>query len=126
MKEKMISVTSQYFGALSSLDRERYLACFTADAELRDPFGGKPFDGVEGLNKWFTGLERAWSKFVIEPDSLFVGGNRVAAAWQARAVAKSEKGAAFSGINVFFFNDGGLIQRLEGYWDFQEMLTQIS
>ena len=107
MKEKMISVTSQYFGALSSLDRERYLACFTADAELRDPFGGRPFDGVEGLNKWFTGLERTWSKFVIEPDSLFVGGNRVAVAWQTRAVAKSGKGATFSGINVYFLMMGG-------------------
>jgi len=125
MKERMISVTNQYFAALSTMDREKYLACFTSDAELRDPFGGKPFDGREGLKKWFAGLERTWSKFIIEADSLFVGGNRVAVGWHTQAISKSGNEAAFSGINVFSFDGGGLVQRLEGYWDFEGMLSQI-
>jgi len=78
------------------------------------------------LNKWFTGLERIWFKFVIEPDSLFVGGNRVAVAWYTWAFSKSAKEAAFTGIKVFSFDGGGAYPATGGYWDFQEMMSQIS
>lgn len=126
MKEMMISVSERYFKALSDLDREAYLSCFSENAELLDPYGGRHFDGREGLEKWFNGMERTWSKFSMIPTDFFPSGDRVAVPWVAEATAKSDKTAKFSGINVFTVDESGLIVRLEGYWDASAMMSQIS
>ena len=125
MTTKMITISRRYFEALSALDRGAYLACFAEDAELHDPYGGRPFSGHQGLSKWFDGLERTWSTFTILPGDYYVSGDRVAMAWEAEAEAASGKRAVFAGINVFTVGDDGLISRLEGYWDFAAMLAQI-
>ncbi len=125
MTTKMISTCRRYFEALSALDRGAYLACFAEDATLHDPYGGRPFSGHPGLSKWFDGMERTWSTLTMRPGDYHVSGDRVAATWEAEAVALSGKRAVFSGINVFTIGDGGLITMLEGYWDFATMLAQI-
>ena len=122
----MTSVSSRYFEALSDLDRDAYFSCFSAEAVLNDPYGGKPFKGLEGLEKWFAGMETTWSEFSMEPLAEFHGGNRIATHWQAEGSAHSGKRAAFSGINIFTIDESGLIIQLEGYWDFRSMITQIS
>jgi steroid delta-isomerase-like uncharacterized protein len=121
----MISITSRYFEALSDLDQEAYLSCFAARAELHDPYGGRPFVGRDGLEKWFEGMLRTWSEFAMRPESTFVSGDRVAVQWQAEGRAKSGKRAEFGGINVFTVDSDGLISRLQGYWDFAAMVAQI-
>jgi steroid delta-isomerase-like uncharacterized protein len=126
MVAMMISVSNRYFQALSALDRDAYLSCFSAEASLNDPYGGRPFTGQKGLSTWFTGMERTWSEFSMEPNAEFISGNRIAVHWQAAGSATSGKTAAFSGINVFTVNESGLITQLEGYWDLQSMLAQIS
>lgn len=126
MKEKMISISERYFKVLNNLDREAYLSCFSEDAELRDPYGSRPFYGREGLEKWFTGMKRTWSEFSMKPAEYFPGGERVAVSWVAEATAQSGKTAKFSGINVFTIGESGLIDRLEGYWDAATMMSQIS
>ena len=124
--EMMISASDRYFKALSELDIDAYLSCFSPDAELFDPYGGRPFKGNEGLVKWFEGMERTWSKFTMNSVANFVSGDREAVQWQATGSAHSGREAHFSGINVFTMDDTGLITRLEGYWDFKSMLAQIS
>ena len=57
----MISVVESYFEALNRIDREAYLACFTEDAIVMDPYGGRPFEGQQGLNKFMDGMERTWA-----------------------------------------------------------------
>ena len=126
MMRTMASVTDSYFQALSRLDVDAYTQCFRADAELLDPYGGRPFSGIEGLKKWFSGIERTWSMFSMEPQAHYSSGDRVAVMWRAVGRAHSGREAAFSGINVFTIDADGLIARLEGYWDFQAMLAQIS
>ncbi|UCG23737.1 MAG: nuclear transport factor 2 family protein [Chloroflexota bacterium] len=125
MKTKMISISSRYFEALSNLDRGAYLNCFAADAELHDPYGGRPFAGRTGLEKWFTGMDRTWSEFAMRPGACFVSGDRIAVQWQAEGLARSGKRAEFAGVNVFTVDEDGLISRLEGYWDFAALLDQI-
>lgn len=125
MTTKMILNCRRYFEALSAMDRQAYVACFSEDAVVHDPYGGRPINGRQGLSKWFDGLERTWSTFLIEPGDFHVSGNRVAATWTVRAEAQSGKPAVFSGIDVFTVGDDELISRLEGYWDFAAMLAQI-
>jgi len=121
----MISIFSRYFEALSTLDKDAYMNCFAAGAELHDPYGGRPFIGRDGLEKWFEGMERTWSEFTMRPGAAFVSGDRAAVQWQAEGLSHSGKRADFAGINVFTVGEDGLISRLEGYWDYAAMVAQI-
>jgi steroid Delta-isomerase len=126
MKEMMISAFNRYFAAVNSLDREAYLACFSEDAVVMDPYGGRVLEGRDGLNKFFNGMERTWNTFAMTPQEYFISGNRAAVRWNSEATAKSGKTAQFAGINVFNVNEDGLIDRMEGYWDAAAMMAQIS
>lgn len=122
----MVSITDNYFAALNGIDRATYLACFTAEAELLDPYGARPFLGQAGLHKFMDGMERTWQSFQMTPGTAYAAGDRVAIPWTCTATAKSGKTAQFAGINLFTLTADGLISRLEGYWDFRAMVAQIS
>jgi ketosteroid isomerase-like protein len=126
MKEMMISASDRYFAALQKIDRDAYIACFSEDAEVHDPYGSRPFAERSGLEKWFQGLDRTWQSFDIEPLISFTSGDRIAVQWNAEAASKSGKSAVFEGINVFTINEDGLIILQESYWDMSEMIAQIS
>lgn len=120
------STISNYFAALNGMNRAAYVACFTDDAEVLDPYGGRPLQGTAGLNKFMDGLERTWATFTMTTYEGYGAGDRFAVRWTASATAKSGKTAHFGGINLFTLNSDGLITRLEGYWDFKAMVAQIS
>ena len=126
MTTKMTSAFSRYFSALNNLDQAAYVACFSDNSELRDPYGGKIFTGSSGLKKWFQSMESTWAEFNIQPESSFESGDRVAVQWTASGSSKTGKTAQFSGINVFTIDDAGLIFRLDGYWDVAAMLAQLA
>lgn len=122
----MTSTISNYFAALNEMDREAYLACFNLKAILLDPYGRRPLHGTNGLNIFMDDFERTWAHFQIKPGEQYASGDRVAVSWTAKGTTRPGKTADFSGINVFTLNDDGLITQLEGYWDFQAMVAQIS
>jgi ketosteroid isomerase-like protein len=122
----MADIIGEYFDAISGIDRQAYLACFSHDAIVLDPYGGRPLQGIDGLNKFMDGMERTWSGFTMKPGESFASGARVAVNWTAVATAKTGRTAEFAGINVFTMDDNGLVSQLEGYWDFKAMLAQIS
>lgn len=115
----------RYFRALNQINRQAYLDCFTAEATVLDPYGGRPLQGQEGLNKFMDGLERTWATFEMVPGREFPAGDRVAVSWEATATSQAGKTATFAGINLFTLSETGQISRLEGYWDFKAMLAQI-
>lgn len=121
----MNSAIDKYVSAVNTLNREAYIAAFTDDAVVADPYGGRPFEGTAGLAKFFTGMERTWDAFEMVLGQPYAGGDRVAVGWSVRATAKSGKQAEFTGINVFTITEDGQISRLEGYWDMEQMLAQI-
>lgn len=125
MTTTMNSAIEAYRQALNGRDQAAYVACFTEDAVLLDPYGPRALEGVDGLQRFFKGFEQTWATFTMtfaEPHS---SGDRVAVAWSVTAVAHNGHDAAFSGINVFTVNADGKISRLEGYWDVRAMLAQI-
>jgi steroid delta-isomerase-like uncharacterized protein len=126
MTEMMILASDRYFAALKKIELDAYVACFSENAEVHDPYGSRPFVGHDGLEKWFQGFDRTWQSFDIEPLISFNGGDRIAVQWQTKATSKSGKSATFEGINVFTINEDGLIARQESYWDMSDMIAQIS
>lgn len=115
----------RYFAALNQMDRDAYVACFTTEATVQDPYGARPLQGAAGLNKFMDGMERTWQSFEMTPTAHYAAGDRVAAPWTCQATAKSGKQAQFSGVNVFTLGEDGRITQLEGYWDFKGMIAQI-
>ena len=126
MTDSIRSTSDNYFAAVSQLDQAAYLACFASDAVVHDPYGGRAWQGHEGLTKFFGGMERTWASFTMTPGESHVSGNRLATTWTAQGVSKNDKTAQFAGINVFTVNEDGLITQLEAYWDFKAMVAQIS
>ncbi len=124
MTEANATVTA-YFEALNAIDREAFLACFAEDAVAQDPYGAATFEGRDGLNKFFDGMERTWREFQMAPQAFYVSGDRVAAPWKTTAVAGNGKQATFEGVNVFTLDDSGKIRALEAYWDIKAMIGQI-
>ena len=122
---EMAPAVAAYFDALNKIDREEYVACFTQDAILRDPYGGPLREGETGLHEFFDTMEQTWSKFEMEPQGAYKSGDRVAVPWTARATAHSGKTADFAGVNLFTLGEEGRIKELQGYWNFKEMLAQI-
>lgn len=118
-------VVTAYFSALNRIDRSAFLDCFQQDAVARDPYGAATFEGHEGLNKFFDGMERTWSSFQMEPQDSFAAGDRVAVPWHTSAKTKNGKEATFSGVNVFTIDEEGKIRELDAYWDIKAMLRQI-
>ena len=119
------SSVDRYFRAVSELDRDAYLDSFSRDAVLRDPYNGPEHRGQPGLNAFFDGLEKTWDSFEMVPEEAYRSGSRVAVPWKASGTAKSGKTADFAGVNVFSLDDDGRIERLEGYWDYEEMVAQL-
>ena len=126
MKAKMITACEKYFHALNKIDRQVFLACFSDNAQVLDPYGARMVEGIDGLNRWFSGMENTWSEFSIQSNEYYVSGDRCAVEWEARATAKTGNQARFKGINIFTISESGLVSRLEAYWDAAEMMTQIS
>lgn len=123
--KRMISASSNYFQALNNQDKDGFLSCFAPEAALNDPYGGRPYLGSEGLNKWFDGFTKTWQEFVIQAGEPYISGDRLAVSWDARGTAHTGKEAKFEGIDVFTIDDSGQIVRMDGYWDAQSMLAQI-
>jgi ketosteroid isomerase-like protein len=126
MKAKMITACEKYFHALNKIDRQAFMACFTEEAQIFDPYGSRMVEGKPGLNRWFDGMEKTWSEFSIKPGEYYIAGERCAVEWAATATAQSGKQAQFKGIDVFTVSETGLISSLEAYWDAAEMMSQIS
>jgi steroid delta-isomerase len=122
----MTSAINDYFAALNSINRAAYLACFAPNATVQDPYGGRTFEGHDGLGRWFNGLERTWESFTMTPGDSFAVADRVAVAWTAEARSHQGKKARFAGINLFTLGEDGLITRLEGYWDAAAMIAQLA
>ena len=115
---------SDYFAALNALDRRGYVACFTPDALVRDPYGGRELRGEAGLNKFFDGMLHTWERFTMSAGEAYASGDRLAVTWRTEATAKSGKTARFAGVNIFTL-EGEKISRLDGYWDFKAMVAQL-
>jgi ketosteroid isomerase-like protein len=93
-----------YGSALDYGDRERFLQCFTPDAEYvvdtrSDPAAGFTFHGRDELDGYFTGHSHApdaWHKHVTTNPSVTVDGDRASAiSYFVRVDAGAEPGPAF-------------------------------
>jgi len=123
--QQQINIVEAYLRALNSMNLDDYMALFTPECVVNDPYGTQPYQGREGLQKFFNGVQETWHFFEMRNDSVYPGGpDRLAVRWSVSGTAKNTKTAEFSGISIFQFS-GDKISGLDAYWHLGNMLRQI-
>jgi steroid delta-isomerase len=123
--DAMRSVVSMYFSAFHTKDAERWVACFAPDAVSHEPAAPVPLQGHAALRQFFQGLGGTFKSIELSQDHVFVRGNRVAVKFTGRGTGTNGRAVTMEGIDVFEFNDNGMIQTLWGYWDPAAMMAQL-
>lgn len=121
----LMEIAENYVKALNTFDEAAYLALFTDNAVVNDPYGTAEFLGEEGLKRFFKGLTDTWRYFEMRADKFYPGdGNRLAVRWSVSATAKNGKAVEFSGVSVFYFS-AEKISGLDAYWHFRTVMKEI-
>ncbi len=116
-----------YFEAIGQADADTFAALFSADVHFEDPVAGPgpALQGEDGVRRFHKGLRRAWQSLTMTVDEVFARGQRAAVRWHAAGHSTSGKDIAFTGINIVEVDQAGRISRLEGYWDFEGVISQM-
>jgi steroid delta-isomerase-like uncharacterized protein len=122
---QLIEIVEKYMKALNALDEAAYLDLFAENCVVNDPYGTAEYLGVEGLKRFFKGMNDTWKYFEMRGDKFYPGdGNRLAVRWSVSATAKNSNAIEFSGISIFYFTDEK-ISGLDAYWHFRNMMQQL-
>lgn len=115
--ETMQTLVARYFAATRAMDLEAWLSCFADDAVSHDPYGAPPIQGKEGLRQFFLSVAGAFIEIGFTENLVVVTGNRAAVKFTLRGIDRNGNAATGEGIDVFEFNDRGVIQTMWGYWN---------
>jgi steroid Delta-isomerase len=112
--EKLIK---DYFAATRAMDVEAWLANFAEDAVSEDPVGGNLLVGHHAMRQFFLSITSLFEQVGLTEDFVHIVGKEAAVKFTGKGVGKNGKAVTFEGIDVFEFNDAGLIQSLKAYWN---------
>lgn len=111
------AVVAAYLRCGSEGDRDTLLGLFAPDATFEDPVGSDPLVGHGAIGEFFDVIQAADEvDFVLDADSIRVAGDSVAFAFTA-TVAMGGMRQRVSPIDVFDFDDDGLIAAMRSYWN---------
>lgn len=108
-----------YARAWSTNDKALLLSLFAKDCVWFDPVGTPPFQGHEGVGKfWDFAHQDAQRTMNARVDQIRVCGNEgiLCFTMQVR-LPHLEQGLDLSVIDVFEFDDGGKIKTAKAFWD---------
>lgn len=114
-----------YFAATRAMDGEAWVATFAPDAVSYDPVGAPPTVGHEALRQFFAAICAAFDQVGLTEDHVFIAGNGAAVKWTGSGKGKNGRNVRFEGIDIFDFNEAGLIQTVRAYWNPTEVLMQL-
>jgi steroid delta-isomerase len=114
-----------YFAAIRAMDVEAWVATFAPDAVSYDPVGAPPTVGHEALRQFFNAIAGAFEKVSFAEDHVFIAGDGAAVKWTAHGRGKNKRDVRFEGIDIFEFNEQGLIQTARSYWNPAEVMMQL-
>lgn len=114
-----------YFAAIRAMDTEAIVATFAPDATTYDPVGAPPTVGHDALRQFFTAIMAAFDKVGLTEDHVFIAGDGAAVKWTGSGKGKNGRAVRFEGIDIFEFNEAGLIQTIRAYWNPAEVMMQL-
>jgi steroid delta-isomerase len=123
--EDISRAVKAYFAAIRAMDGEAWIATFAPDAVSYDPVGAPPTVGHDGLRQFFAAIVTAFEKVGLTEDHVFIAGNGAAVKWTGNGKGKNGRSVRFEGIDIFDFNEAGLIQAVRAYWNPAEVMMQL-
>src|ERR1700752_2446460 len=104
-----------YAAAWAARDREAWLRTFAADATQEDPVGDPVRRGHREIGGFWDRAMACYTSIEIVPREIFVVGREAAMVWTINGV--TDGGAvSFEGVDVFRFDDAGLISSVRAFW----------
>ncbi|HEY7546071.1 MAG TPA: nuclear transport factor 2 family protein [Blastocatellia bacterium] len=116
---------NRYFAAIRALDVEAWLATFAEGAVSEDPYGSPPHEGKAALGQFFNGLASAFESVDMRADHIFISGNAAAVKFTIAGKGKNGRDVKAEGIEVFEFDEEGLIKRIRAYWNPAAMIAEL-
>ena len=114
-----------YFAAIRAMDVEAWVATCAPDVITYDPVNAPPNMGHDGMRQFFDGIVGAFETVGLTEDQVFIAGNSAAVKWTGKGRGKNKRDVRFEGIDIFEFNDQGLIQTVRAYWNPAEVMVQL-
>ena len=116
-KEDIISTVEAYAAAQTSGDVDAVVALFAPDAVVADPVHEPAHVGREAIHTFFSGTRDMVDSMVLEVTGPIRAVDRYAAV-PLRAVSHiGGSRVAVDSVDVFTFEDNGLIGDMKAYWD---------
>lgn len=116
-KEEIISTVEAYAAAQTAGDVDAVVALFAPDAVVADPVHEPAHVGREAIHAFFSGTREMVDSMVLEVTGPIRAVDRYAAV-PLRAVSDiGGSRVAVDIVDVFTFEDNGLIGDMKAYWD---------
>lgn len=112
-RDAMIEVAKRAMHYQDVGDVEAQLALYAPDCTFKMPTTPEAMRGLDELRKSVA----AWPKAVTQPEWFAVDGDRLVAAWNWRGQGWPEDLPLLRGVSIFVFNEDGLIQDYEDFFD---------
>lgn len=113
-KDAMIEIAENSMHYQDIGEVEKQLALYAEDCTFKMPVNEVPMSGLDELRK----SVEAWPKAETNAEWFNQDGNRLVMCWNWRGVGDHWAGVPLlRGISIFEFNDAGLIQRYEDFFD---------
>lgn len=124
-RKKTTATVASYYASLRELDFDAVLATMSPDIVQFCPVGDAPNTGRESVRKFFEGMLSYFEAIAIKEEFLYATGDDAAAKWVVNAILQGGRSLSFEGIDVFAFDDSGLISEIKAYWDPAELLGAV-
>jgi steroid delta-isomerase len=112
MLETMIRA---YAASWAARDREAWLRTFATDATQEDPVGVPVRRGHREIGEFWDREMARYRSIEIVPREIFVIDHEAAMVWTINGVT-DEGRVSFDGVDVFQFDDAGLISSVRAFW----------
>jgi steroid Delta-isomerase len=113
-----------YAAAWATRDRDAWLRTFAPDATQEDPVGDPVRRGHREIGAFWDREMARYTSIEIVPREIFVIGHDAAMVWTINGVTAGSA-VSFDGVDVFRFDDAGLISSVRAFWQRGSLRRQL-
>jgi steroid Delta-isomerase len=117
--EQIRATVDGYVAAYKANDREALLAVFAPDCEWIDPVGTPVHHGREGVAAFWDTTRTLADSIVLEPKLVHVCANEAALVMEIHSMIGGAE-IVVDAVDIFTFDDDGLIQTGKAYWELEK------
>lgn len=120
--EQILAAVDAYVAAYRRNDKDALLAVFAPDCEFTDPVGTPSHSGRAGVGEFWDQARAMADRIVLELVDVTVCGHEAAVRLEIHATIGGAT-MIMDAIDIFDFDDAGLIRTGKAYWDMTKART---